>query len=60
MQDTPPAYNLSNVNAPVYLFYSDADWLADTADIQVNVHAYANADSNFIGKPDEGYSTGVR
>ncbi|VDK19416.1 unnamed protein product [Anisakis simplex] len=31
---TPPAYNLSLVNAPVYLYWSDADWLTDKRDIQ--------------------------
>ncbi|KAH7730308.1 CBN-LIPL-6 protein [Aphelenchoides avenae] len=39
-QDTPPVYNLSNVNAPVYLYYSDADWLADVADIQARKQAF--------------------
>jgi lysosomal acid lipase/cholesteryl ester hydrolase len=29
----PPVYNMSRVNAPTYLFWSDADWLADTQDV---------------------------
>ncbi|VDM19956.1 unnamed protein product, partial [Wuchereria bancrofti] len=31
---TPPLYNLSLVNAPVYLYWSEKDWLADKRDIQ--------------------------
>ncbi|CAD5233222.1 unnamed protein product [Bursaphelenchus xylophilus] len=31
---TPPAYNLKQTNAPVYLFWSDFDWLADKKDIE--------------------------
>uniref|UniRef100_A0A915DQH0 Uncharacterized protein n=1 Tax=Ditylenchus dipsaci TaxID=166011 RepID=A0A915DQH0_9BILA len=26
-QDTPPLYNLSLVNSPTYLYYSESDWL---------------------------------
>jgi lysosomal acid lipase/cholesteryl ester hydrolase len=32
-QAHPPVYNMSRVNAPTYLFWSDADWLADTQDV---------------------------
>ncbi|XP_049877244.1 lipase 3-like [Pectinophora gossypiella] len=30
---TPPEYKLENINTPVALFYSDADWLAQPADV---------------------------
>ncbi|XP_068620445.1 lipase 3-like [Battus philenor] len=30
---TPPSYPLENVRAPVALFYSDSDWLADPRDV---------------------------
>ncbi|VDN28770.1 unnamed protein product [Gongylonema pulchrum] len=33
-QSSPPLYNLSRVNAPVYLYWSDKDWLADKQDIK--------------------------
>ncbi|VDK71573.1 unnamed protein product [Litomosoides sigmodontis] len=33
-QKTPPLYDLSLVNAPVYLYWSDQDWLANKRDIQ--------------------------
>uniref|UniRef100_A0A0R3RJ31 Lipase n=1 Tax=Elaeophora elaphi TaxID=1147741 RepID=A0A0R3RJ31_9BILA len=33
-EKTPPLYNLSLVNAPVYLYWSEQDWLADKCDIQ--------------------------
>jgi len=29
----PPIYNVNNVNAPTYLYWSDSDWLADPQDI---------------------------
>ncbi|VDN60868.1 unnamed protein product [Dracunculus medinensis] len=32
--DFPPVHNLSFVNVPVYLYWSDTDWLADKQDIQ--------------------------
>lgn len=32
-QDTPPAYNLSRVSAPVALYWSRGDWLADPKDV---------------------------
>lgn len=28
-QKKPPMYNLSKITAPIALFYSDNDWLAD-------------------------------
>ncbi|KAM3717721.1 Lipase lipl-1 [Dirofilaria immitis] len=31
---TPPIYNLSLTNVPVYLYWSEKDWLADKRDIQ--------------------------
>ncbi|VDN24162.1 unnamed protein product [Gongylonema pulchrum] len=39
---SPPLYNLSRVNAPVYLYWSDKDWLADKQDIKViiPIHFY--------------------
>uniref|UniRef100_A0A915PMJ9 Lipase n=1 Tax=Setaria digitata TaxID=48799 RepID=A0A915PMJ9_9BILA len=30
----PPIYNLSLINAPVYLYWSEKDWLADKRDVQ--------------------------
>uniref|UniRef100_A0A183U260 Abhydro_lipase domain-containing protein n=1 Tax=Toxocara canis TaxID=6265 RepID=A0A183U260_TOXCA len=34
-QPSAPLYNLGRVNTPVYLFWSDKDWLADEIDIKV-------------------------
>ncbi|XP_044739786.1 lipase 3-like [Chrysoperla carnea] len=34
-QTTPPAYNLSNIKAPVYLLYGDADNLATPEDVKI-------------------------
>ncbi|TKR76935.1 hypothetical protein L596_017997 [Steinernema carpocapsae] len=34
-QSVPPVYNLTAVNAKMYLFWSEADWLADAIDVQV-------------------------
>ncbi|KAE9548821.1 hypothetical protein FO519_007974 [Halicephalobus sp. NKZ332] len=31
---TPPEYDFTLVNAPVYLYWSDADWLGDAKDIE--------------------------
>lgn len=31
---TPPEYDFTNINAPVYLYWSDADWLGDAKDIE--------------------------
>ncbi|XP_018395812.1 PREDICTED: lipase 3-like [Cyphomyrmex costatus] len=31
---SPPNYDLSNIKAPVYLFYSDNDWLANVKDVE--------------------------
>uniref|UniRef100_A0A914CBE6 Partial AB-hydrolase lipase domain-containing protein n=1 Tax=Acrobeloides nanus TaxID=290746 RepID=A0A914CBE6_9BILA len=31
---TPLAYNISRIRVPMYLYYSDADWLATSSDIQ--------------------------
>jgi lysosomal acid lipase/cholesteryl ester hydrolase len=33
LQSDPPIYNMNGVNAPTYLYWSDADWLADRRDI---------------------------
>ena len=33
-QPNPPEYSLSNVTAPLYLYYSDYDWLANAADVE--------------------------
>ncbi|KAI1719861.1 alpha/beta-hydrolase lipase region domain-containing protein [Ditylenchus destructor] len=30
----PPLYNLSLVNVPTYLYYSESDWLADAQDVR--------------------------
>jgi len=30
----PPEYDFTLVNAPVYLYWSDADWLGDAKDIE--------------------------
>ncbi|VDN08496.1 unnamed protein product, partial [Thelazia callipaeda] len=36
----PPVYNLSLVSVPVYLYWSEKDWLADKRDVEVNLHPY--------------------
>ncbi len=33
MQPTPPIYDVSQIKAPVYLYYSEYDWLADWTDV---------------------------
>uniref|UniRef100_A0AAF5PUL0 Lipase n=1 Tax=Wuchereria bancrofti TaxID=6293 RepID=A0AAF5PUL0_WUCBA len=32
--DSPPIYNISSVNVPIYLYWSLNDWLANTLDIE--------------------------
>lgn len=51
---TPPSYNLGNVRAPVSLYYSLNDWLAEPVDIDTlwrrlgnPVHKILIADSRF-------------
>lgn len=44
-QTTPPLYNLSRVNVPTYLYYSESDWLADAEDVRVD-NAFARLCSN--------------
>ena len=34
-QPTPPVYNLTNIDAQIYIFWSDKDWLADQTDVEV-------------------------
>ncbi|XP_044739787.1 uncharacterized protein LOC123301120 [Chrysoperla carnea] len=34
-QNKPPAYNLSNINAPVYLMYGDKDTLSTPEDVKI-------------------------
>ncbi|KAI3422394.1 hypothetical protein GPALN_012912 [Globodera pallida] len=36
-QETPPVYNLSRIAVPTYLYYSEADWLADARDIEETI-----------------------
>ncbi|KAL3082867.1 hypothetical protein niasHS_010669 [Heterodera schachtii] len=36
-QDSPPLYNLSRISVPIYLYYSDTDWLADARDIEETI-----------------------
>ncbi|MFH4974800.1 hypothetical protein AB6A40_001509 [Gnathostoma spinigerum] len=38
-QPIPPPYNLSRVNAPVYLYWSAQDWLADKRDVEESLIA---------------------
>ncbi|VDK63690.1 unnamed protein product [Onchocerca ochengi] len=33
-QDSPPIYNISSIDVPIYLYWSKNDWLADAADIE--------------------------
>lgn len=35
LKDSPPLYNLSTIAVPTYLYWSDADWLADAIDVEV-------------------------
>ncbi|VDD86864.1 unnamed protein product, partial [Enterobius vermicularis] len=30
----PPPYNISNIMVPIYLYYSDADWVATSKDVE--------------------------
>uniref|UniRef100_A0A914CGN8 Lipase n=1 Tax=Acrobeloides nanus TaxID=290746 RepID=A0A914CGN8_9BILA len=43
---TPPIYNISNVNAPTYLYWSDYDYLADETDIKN--HILPNLNPNIL------------
>ncbi|CAG9787966.1 unnamed protein product [Diatraea saccharalis] len=45
----PPDYDLSNVAVPVVLYFSENDWLADIADVQILEHHLQNIyESNYI------------
>ncbi|OZC10709.1 ab-hydrolase associated lipase region [Onchocerca flexuosa] len=33
-RDSPPIYNISSINVPIYLYWSKNDWLANAADIE--------------------------
>jgi len=33
-QPTPPQYDLSQIEVPTYIFYSDDDWLAPKSDVE--------------------------
>uniref|UniRef100_A0A8R1TV80 AB hydrolase-1 domain-containing protein n=1 Tax=Onchocerca volvulus TaxID=6282 RepID=A0A8R1TV80_ONCVO len=33
-QDSPPIYNISSIDVPIYLYWGKNDWLADVADIE--------------------------
>lgn len=34
-QDTPPIYNISRIrNVPIYMYYSESDWLGDAVDVR--------------------------
>lgn len=34
-KDSPPIYDLNSVNAPIHLYWSDNDWIANPTDIEV-------------------------
>nr|CAD2128116.1 unnamed protein product [Meloidogyne enterolobii] len=37
-QNKPPIYNLTNINSvPIYLYYSDSDWLATNKDVEETI-----------------------
>ncbi|KAI6177906.1 Lipase [Aphelenchoides fujianensis] len=36
-QDTPPVYNLSKITTPTYLYFSPADWLATSRDVEESI-----------------------
>uniref|UniRef100_A0A914VVL9 Lipase n=1 Tax=Plectus sambesii TaxID=2011161 RepID=A0A914VVL9_9BILA len=42
----PPIYDVSQIRAPVYLYYSDYDWLGDTKDI--NDHLIPNIKPEYL------------
>lgn len=48
---TPPAYNLRNIRAPVGLYYSPNDWLADDRDVQTLQRELPNVIHSMIPDP---------
>ncbi|KAF2894368.1 hypothetical protein ILUMI_11805 [Ignelater luminosus] len=45
---TPPKYELKNVKAPVYLYYSNNDWLANITDVERLASELGNLQGKFL------------
>lgn len=47
-QTTPPEYNLTNAVAPIAVYYSSSDWVADPRDVQTLVNELPNVIHNYL------------
>lgn len=46
-ESTAPDYNLKNIRTPIALYYSNTDWLAGTADVQLLRNELPNVVKDF-------------